>query len=154
MSRCIVEWKGAAVPHLEPGITSCAKGDKGVDELVVEWKNWQAAQPRGLIEVDVARAPPGTGANSLTSTGLLSIGTVGIRGKVCPAPAGSDVSTSSDTPIITAKPWGELDWDWGGFTHFQKTQAPLIDRYSVYVTYSKPKPVSLFATYIHMYVHW
>lgn len=31
-----VGWKGAAVPHLEPGITSYTKGDKDMDELVVE----------------------------------------------------------------------------------------------------------------------
>lgn len=136
MSGCIVGWKGAAAPHLECGITSCIKGDKGIDELVVECRNWQAGQPRELIEVDVTRAPPGAGANSLTSAGLLSIGTVRIRGRICPAPAGSDVSTSSDTPIITAKPWGEYDWNCCGFTHFQKRQEPLIVRYSVYVTYS------------------
>lgn len=50
----------------------------------------------------MTRAPPGVGANSLTSAGLLSIGTVSDR--IYPAPVGSHVSTSSDTPIITGNP--------------------------------------------------
>lgn len=52
----------------------------------------------------MTRAPPGVGANSLTSAGLLSIGTVSGRDRICPAPVGSHVSTSSDTPIITGNP--------------------------------------------------
>lgn len=57
-----------------------------------------------LIKADVTRAPPGVGANGLTSVRLLSIGTVGIKGRICPVPVGSDVSTFFDTTIITENP--------------------------------------------------
>lgn len=149
MSRCIVGWKGEAVLHLKPAINSCTKGDMGIDVLMVEWKNWRAGQPRGLIEADMTRTPPGVGANSLTSAGLLSIGTVNIWGRMCPAPEASDMSTSSDTPIITENPKGELDGNCCGFTHFRKRQELPIVRYLVHVTSSMLKPVSLLAPYVH-----